>query len=159
MLEASCGYEKIPPFCLIAHMDTAGEVTGENVNPNVIENYAGNPINLKCGVTLDSATDKALAIAANEHDTIITTDGTTLLGADDKAGIAEIITCLDFLAKNPQLKHGKIEVLFSPDEETGHEAGRQPQGAHALPQERPLDSHQGHGQGLHRRRSKDGAQQ
>lgn len=119
-LPASSGCEAISPFCLMAHMDTAGEVTGENVKPKVIRDYNGKTIELKCSVKLSPTTDKALALAAKEKDTIITTDGTTLLGADDKAGIAEIITCLYYLVKNPQLKHGKIEVLFSPDEETGH---------------------------------------
>jgi len=119
-LEASAECKHAAPFCLIAHMDTAGEVTGKDVKPQIIENYSGKPINLKCGVTLDPVTDKALAQAAKELDTIITTDGTTLLGADDKAGIAEIITALSYLTAHPEVKHGKIEILFSPDEETGH---------------------------------------
>ena len=117
---ASTGLEKIPPYCLIAHMDTAGEVTGKNVKPQIIENYDGKILKLNCGVTLDPATDKALLLAAQEKDTIITTDGTTLLGADDKAGIAEIITCLAYLKTHSEIKHSKIEVIFSPDEETGH---------------------------------------
>lgn len=119
-LPASEGSNRLQAFCLMAHMDTAGDVSGENVKPNIITGYDGTPVKLKCNITLDPATDKALALAAKEKDTVITTDGTTLLGADDKAGIAEIMTALSFLAKNKDIKHGKIEVLFSPDEETGH---------------------------------------
>ena len=119
-LSPSYGAEKAEPVCLIAHMDTAGEVTGENVKPNIIEKYDGSVIRLQCNVTLDHSQDKALLQAAKEKDTIITTDGTTLLGADDKAGIAEIMSAVSFLIKNPQIRHGKIEIIFSPDEETGH---------------------------------------
>lgn len=119
-LPASKGFEKVPAMCLLAHMDTACEVSGENVKPNVIEHYDGSIINLNCDISLDPAEDKALAQAAKENDTIITTDGTTLLGADDKAGIAEIIAAIKFLTENPKITHGKIEIIFSPDEETGH---------------------------------------
>ena len=119
-LPASAGLEKVPPYCLIAHMDTAGEVTGKDVKPQIIKKYDGRILELKCGVTLDPAKDAALLQAAQEKDTIITTDGTTLLGADDKAGIAEIMTCLAYLKAHSEIKHGKIEVIFSPDEETGH---------------------------------------
>ncbi len=119
-LSPSSGAEKAEPVCLIAHMDTAGEVTGENVKPDIIEKYDGSVICLQCNVTLDPLQDKALLQAAKEKDTIITTDGTTLLGADDKAGIAEIMSAVSFLKNNPQIRHGKIEIIFSPDEETGH---------------------------------------
>ncbi|MGP1457952.1 MAG: peptidase T [Treponema sp.] len=119
-LPASSGFENAPPFCLLAHVDTVEEVTGKNVNPLVHENYDGAPIALQCGVTLNCKNDAYLAQAALERDTIITTDGTTLLGADDKAGVAEIMTALSYLSAHPELKHGAIEVVFSPDEETGH---------------------------------------
>ena len=117
---ATKGLEKQPSFCLLAHLDTVDEVSGKDVKPAVFKNYDGKKLDLKGGVTLDPATDKALAEAGQLHDTIITSDGTTLLGADDKAGVAEIMTAISFLIKNQEIKHGKIEVIFSPDEETGH---------------------------------------
>mgnify|MGYP002624087404 CR=1 FL=1 len=119
-LPATKGHESSPSFCLLSHIDTVDEVTGKDVHPIVHENYNGLPINLKNNVTLDPATDEALALAASEHDTVITADGTTLLGADDKAGVSEIMTLLEFLTKHPEVEHGPIEVIFSPDEETGH---------------------------------------
>lgn len=117
---ASAGFEMIPPFCLLAHLDTVEEVPGKNVQPVIHEQYDGTAITLKNGLILDTAYDKALAEAGCEHDTIITSDGTTLLGADDKAGIAEIMTAVEYITSHPDIKHGKIEVIFSPDEETGH---------------------------------------
>ena len=119
-ISASLGYEKVQPFCLLAHMDTVEEVSGLNVLPNVIKSYSGNVIQLKNGITLDPEKIPELAIAANEKDTIITTDGTTLLGGDDKAGLAAIISALHYLLCHKDILHGKIEVIFSPDEETGH---------------------------------------
>ncbi|WP_195516297.1 peptidase T [Enterococcus dispar] len=103
----------------IAHMDTA-DFNAENVNPQVIENYDGeSTINLdKDGkYTLNSNDFPNLKNYAGQ--TLITTDGTTLLGADDKAGIAEIMTALEILIKNPEIKHGTIKVGFGPDEEIG----------------------------------------
>ncbi|QNL96745.1 peptidase T [Treponema sp. Marseille-Q4132] len=120
VLPASEGFENVPPFCLLSHMDTVDEVTGKNVNPVVHENYDGALIELAETNPLDAASDEALAQAARERDTIITTDGHTLLGADDKAGIAAIMTAISYLKAHEEIKHGKIEVIFSPDEETGH---------------------------------------
>lgn len=119
-LPASEGCENVPSFCLLSHIDTVDEVTGKDVHPLVHENYSGEPINLKCDVTLDPKTDEMLSLAAREHDTVITSDGTTLLGADDKAGVAEIMTLIEYLTKHHEVKHGPVEVIFSPDEETGH---------------------------------------
>ena len=119
-LEASKGMEKVPSFCLLAHIDTVDEVSGKDVKPIVHENYDGKPITLPYGNTLDPATDPELAFAGSIKDTIITSDGNTLLGADDKAGVAEIMTTLEYLVTHPEIKHGTIEVIFSPDEETGH---------------------------------------
>ena len=119
-LPASAGCEKTEPFCLLAHIDTVEEVSGENVKPQIHENYSGEKIVLKSGDVLNPETDAALAQSAKNHETIITSDGTTLLGADDKAGVAEIMTALEYFSKNPEAKHGEIEVCFSPDEETGH---------------------------------------
>ena len=92
-LPASSGCEKLEPFCMLAHIDTVEEVSGKDVKPQLTQNENG--------------------------DTIIKSDGTTLLGADDKAGVAEIMTALEFIIEN-KVPHGAIEVCFSPDEETGH---------------------------------------
>ena len=119
-LPASPGFEDKPCICLLAHIDTVEEVSGKDVKPILHENYAGEKIHLPYGIILDPASDADLANAANTGDTIITSDGSTLLGADDKAGVAEIMTALEYLLKNPDVKHGPIEVIFSPDEETGH---------------------------------------
>lgn len=117
-LPASKGCENAPTIGFLAHMDTAEEVSGENVKPAIIKNYDGSILNIGNGIVLDPAKDEALAAAKGE--TIITTDGSTLLGADDKAGIAEIMTAMEALIKDPSAKHGTIEIIFSPDEETGH---------------------------------------
>ncbi|MBR1537507.1 MAG: peptidase T [Treponema sp.] len=119
-LPASKGLEKTEPFCLLAHIDTVEEVSGENVKPQIHKNYAGEKITLASGDVLNPETDSALAEAAKNHETIISSDGNTLLGADDKAGIAEIMTTLEYFAQNLEIRHGEIEVCFSPDEETGH---------------------------------------
>ncbi len=118
MLKASEGLEKVPPICYMAHMDTVEEVTGKDVNPQIHKNYDGTVISLNCGVVLDPDRDENLAAAKGQ--TVITTDGTTLLGADDKAGVAAIMTAISYLAAHSEIKHGPIEIIFSPDEETGH---------------------------------------
>ncbi|MBR7064655.1 MAG: tripeptide aminopeptidase PepT, partial [Treponema sp.] len=120
MLHATPSKERVAPFCALAHLDTSSEVCGKNVNPLVHKNYDGSDISLACGVTHSAKNDKALLQAASESDTIITTDGNTLLGSDDKAGIAIIMTSLSYLVHHPEIAHGPIEVVFSPDEETGH---------------------------------------
>lgn len=119
-LKASPGKENAPSICLLAHIDTVEEVSGRNVKPIVHKNYDGKAITLPYGNVLDPEKDKALFLAGQQGDTIITSDGTTLLGADDKAGVSEIMTALEFLIKHPEIRHGTIEVIFSPDEETGH---------------------------------------
>ena len=111
-----CEYKSSVGF--LAHMDTAEGVSGKNVNPNVIENYDGRTITLNEGIVLDPAIDLALKKSIGE--TIITTDGTTLLGADDKTGIAEIMTAMDCILHSDEFEHGQIEIIFSPDEENGH---------------------------------------
>lgn len=117
---AASGFESVRPFCLLAHIDTVEEVSGENVNPQIFEKYDGSVIKLKNGITLDPEKIPALAQAASERDTVITTDGTTLLGGDDKAGVTAIVSALEYLLLHPEIPHGPIEVVFSPDEETGH---------------------------------------
>ena len=119
-LPASKGYEKVPAFCLLSHIDTVEEVSGKDVKPIIHAEYDGTPIDLLNGVRLDPSEDEHLGEAAKNRETLITSDGSTLLGADDKAGVSEIMTCLEYLVSHPEIKHGKIEVIFSPDEETGH---------------------------------------
>lgn len=116
-IPATPGYENSPTIGLLAHMDTASDVSGKDVHPVITKNYDGSVINLKDGISLDPAVDAALAKRIG--DTIIHTDGTTLLGADDKAGIAEIMAALDYLMAHPEISHGPLEIVFSPDEETG----------------------------------------
>lgn len=120
ILPASENCENAETFCLLSHLDTVDEVSGKNVVPIVHENYDGKKITLKDGVSLDVKNDCALANCAERRDTIITSSGTTLLGADDKAGIAEIVSAIEFLQTHKEISHGAIEIIFSPDEETGH---------------------------------------
>ncbi|MCR4940161.1 MAG: peptidase T [Treponemataceae bacterium] len=117
-LPASKGYEKAPAIGLLAHMDTVAEVSGKDVKPNVIENYDGKKLSIGNGIILDPEKDEELAEAKGQ--TIITTDGSTLLGADDKAGISAIMTAIAKIVSDESIKHGTIEIIFSPDEETGH---------------------------------------
>jgi tripeptide aminopeptidase len=110
---------KVPVIGFISHMDTSPEVSGANVNPVVHQNYKGGDI------TLPKDTSQIITVAKNPDlkemigDDIITADGTTLLGSDDKAGCAEIMTMIDTLRQNPQLKHGTLAIAFTPDEEVG----------------------------------------
>ncbi len=108
-----------PAVGFIAHMDTSPEMSGKHVNPQIIENYAGNDIvlNKEKGIVLSSEEFPELSNYVGQ--TLITTDGNTLLGADDKAGIAEILTAVEYMQEHPEVKHGKICVCFTPDEEIG----------------------------------------
>lgn len=118
VIPATPGYEAVPAIGFIAHMDTATEVSGENVRPQIIENYDGSPITLgTSGRVIDPENFPHLASLKGQS--VITTDGTTLLGADDKAGIAEILTMAETLLKE-DIPHGKICIGFTPDEEVGH---------------------------------------
>ena len=123
-LPASPGFEDRPTIGLMAHMDTASDVSGKDVKPRVIHNYDGKAVRLSEGYVLDPVEFPDLA----EHvgDSIIVTDGTTLLGADDKAGIAEIMTAIHALIADPSIKHGPLEIIFTPDEETGKGMDRFP---------------------------------
>src|SRR6201992_2541959 len=111
--------KKVPVICFCSHMDTSPDCTGANVKPQIVKDYRGGDIKL--------VADPAQVIRVAEHpelnnqigNDIITTDGTTLLGADNKAGIAEIMDAAHFLIRNPQVKHGTIKILFTPDEEIG----------------------------------------
>ena len=108
-----------PAIGFIAHMDTSPEMSGRHVNPRIIENYAGNDIvlNQEKGIVL--STEEFPELMNYVGQTLITTDGNTLLGADDKAGIAEILTAAEYLIEHPEIKHGKICICFTPDEEIG----------------------------------------
>lgn len=111
--------KKVPVICFCSHMDTSPDVTGKDVKPQVVKNYRGGDI------TLPGDTSQVIRFA--EHpalknqigNDIITTDGTTLLGADNKAGVAEIMDAAHFFINNPEVKHGTIKILFTPDEEIG----------------------------------------
>lgn len=111
--------KKVPVVAFIAHVDTSPAVTGANVNPVIHKNYQGGDIVLPNDKTkvIEAALNPELKDMIG-HD-IITTDGTTLLGADDKAGIAEIMDAMNYLVKHPEIKHGTIKVCFTPDEEVG----------------------------------------
>ncbi len=108
---------KVPTIGLMAHVDTAADVSGEGVKPQVHENYDGGPIALEEQRVLSP--EEYPELADYRGDTIVTSDGTTLLGADDKAGVAEIMTALSYLQAHPELPHGEVEIIFTPDEETG----------------------------------------
>ncbi|OKO80980.1 peptidase T [Bradyrhizobium sp. NAS80.1] len=111
--------KKVPVICFCSHMDTSPDVTGKDVKPQVVKNYRGGDI------TLPGDTSQVIRFA--EHpalknqigNDIVTTDGTTLLGADNKAGVAEIMDAAHFFINNPDVKHGTIKILFTPDEEIG----------------------------------------
>ena len=103
----------------ISHMDTAPSFTGKNVNPRIIENYDGNDIILNEKENIILSTKKFPEVLNYVGKTLITTDGTTLLGADDKAGIAEIMTMAEILLNSPEIQHGTIAICFTPDEEVG----------------------------------------
>ncbi|WP_027383097.1 peptidase T [Epilithonimonas caeni] len=114
--------EKVPQVGFIAHYDSSPDFNGENVNPQIWENYDGEDLllNKETGFTLSSTKFESLKQYIGQ--TIITTDGTTLLSADDKAGVAEIVTAAEFLLANPQIKHGRVSIGFNPDEEIGRGA-------------------------------------
>jgi tripeptide aminopeptidase len=116
-LPASPGREQLPAVGFLAHIDTAGDVPGRDVKPHLVKNYDGGRIDLLDGYALDPAADADLA--AQRGRDLIHADGTTLLGADDKAGIAEIMGAAAWLLGHPEVPHGPVELIFSPDEETG----------------------------------------
>ncbi|OIR61609.1 peptidase T [Bacillus sp. FMQ74] len=109
----------VPTIGFLAHVDTATDFTGKNVNPQIIESYDGKDIVLNEQLQVTLSPDQFPELSGYKGHTLITTDGTTLLGADNKAGIAEIMTAMDYLIKHPEIKHGTIRVAFTPDEEIG----------------------------------------
>jgi tripeptide aminopeptidase len=116
--------DPVPTVGFIAHMDTATDMTGAGVKPKVIERYEGGDIVLNEAQNIVLSLRDFPELARYAGQTLITTDGTTLLGADDKAGIAEIVTAMDWLIHHPEIKHGKVRVGFTPDEEIGRGAHR-----------------------------------
>lgn len=113
---------EVPTIGFISHFDTTPDFTGANVKPQIIDNYDGKDIVLNAAQNIVLSPDYFEDLKQYKGQTIITTDGTTLLGADDKAGITEIISAMEHLIANPQIKHGKIRVGFTPDEEIGRGA-------------------------------------
>lgn len=121
-IPATSGYEKAPKLAFIAHMDTSPDLSGKNVNPRVVESYDGGDVVLN--------EEKQIVLSPNDFDhlkhyvgqDLIVTDGTTLLGADNKAGIAEILTLCERIIGSKDFKHGPIKIAFTPDEEIGRGA-------------------------------------
>ena len=116
-IPATPGYEDRPVIGFISHVDTSPDMSGADIHPRIIENYDGGDICLNEQLTMTLADFPELAFFKGH--TLITTDGTTLLGADDKAGVAEIMTAAEYLMKHPEVKHGRIRIGFTPDEEIG----------------------------------------
>ena len=117
-LPANCDGK--PTIGFIAHMDTAPDASGKNIQPRIVKNYDGKDIELSEGIVLETA--KYPEILHYIGQDIIVTNGKTLLGADDKAGIAEIVTAMEYLIQHPAIEHGKIRIGFTPDEEIGQGA-------------------------------------
>src|SRR6201985_2301927 len=111
--------KKVPVICFCSHMDTSPDCSGANVKPQVVRNYRGGDIALPADPNQVIRVADYPELNNQIGNDIITTDGTTLLGADNKAGAAEIMDAAQFLVKNPQIKHGTIKILFTPDEEIG----------------------------------------
>ena len=110
---------KVPAVGFIAHVDTSPDASGANVRPQIIENYDGGDIALKGVPGLFLKPSEFPELLGHKGETIITTDGTTLLGADDKAGVAEIMNAVQYMVEHPEFKHGEIRIGFTPDEEIG----------------------------------------
>ncbi|MED3651664.1 peptidase T [Heyndrickxia sporothermodurans] len=111
--------KEVPTIGFLAHVDTATDFTGKNVKPQLVENYDGKDIVLNDSLHIVLSPSDFPSLANYKGHTLITTDGTTLLGADNKAGIAEIMTAMAYLIQHPEIKHGKVRVAFTPDEEIG----------------------------------------
>ncbi|MEF9924794.1 MAG: peptidase T, partial [Muribaculaceae bacterium] len=121
-LPSNCS-KKVPAIGFIAHLDTSQDMSGRHVTPRIIEKYDGGDITLNSENNIILSPSQFPELNDYIGQSLIVTDGNTLLGADDKAGIAEIITAVDYLLKHPEIKHGDVRIGFNPDEEIG-------QGAH-----------------------------
>lgn len=117
-LPSNLAYE-VPTIGFVAHIDTSPDFTGANVKPKIIDNYQGNDIILNAEKNIVLSPDYFEDLLQYKGQTLITTDGTTLLGADDKAGVTEIVSAMEYLINHPEIKHGKIRICFTPDEEVG----------------------------------------
>lgn len=113
---------QVPTIGFISHFDTTPDFTGKDVKPQIIENYDGKDITLNQEQNIILSPSYFEDLLLYKGQTLITTDGTTLLGADDKAGITEIVSAMEYLVQHPEIKHGKIRVGFTPDEEIGRGA-------------------------------------
>jgi tripeptide aminopeptidase len=120
-LPSNVDYE-VPTIGFVSHFDTTPDFTGKDVNPQIIENYDGKDIVLNAAQNIVLSPNYFEDLLLYKGQTLITTDGTTLLGADDKAGITEIMSAMEYLINHPEIKHGKIRVGFTPDEEIGRGA-------------------------------------
>ena len=110
---------KVPAIGFISHVDTSPDASGKDVHPQIISNYDGGDIELKGVPGLALKPSEFPELLAHKGETLITTDGTTLLGADDKAGVAEIMNAVQYIVEHPEFKHGEIKIGFTPDEEIG----------------------------------------
>ena len=122
-IPANCGKE-IPAVGFIAHVDTAPDASGADIKPQIIPDYDGTDIPLKGVEGLSLKVSDFPELLDYKGQTIITTDGTTLLGADDKAGVAEIMNAVQYMIEHPEFKHGEIKIGFTPDEEIGRGVGK-----------------------------------
>ncbi|MXO06907.1 peptidase T [Flavobacterium sp. HBTb2-11-1] len=113
---------EVPTIGFVSHFDTSPDFSGANVKPQIVENYDGKDIVLNAEKNIVLSPDYFKDLLQYKGQTIITTDGTTLLGADDKAGITEIVSAMEYLIQHPEIKHGKIRIGFTPDEEIGRGA-------------------------------------
>jgi len=120
-LPSNVGHE-VPVIGFVSHFDTSPDFSGANVKPQIISNYDGKDIVLNAEKNIVLSPNYFKDLLQYKGQTIITTDGTTLLGADDKAGITEIVSAMEYLIQNPEIKHGKIRIGFTPDEEIGRGA-------------------------------------
>jgi len=111
--------KRVPVLCFLAHLDTSPESPGKNVKPRIIKNYLGGDIKYPANPDLIISADETPILTKFIGSDIITSDGTTLLGGDDKAGIASIMTAISILTRNSNIKHGTIKIVFTPDEEVG----------------------------------------
>ncbi|WP_010278227.1 peptidase T [Paenibacillus senegalensis] len=118
-LPANTAKQELPTIGFLAHLDTATDFTGAGVNPQVVEQYDGSDIVLNENLNIVLSPKDFPELSRYIGQTLITTDGTTLLGADDKAGIAEIMTAMHYLIRHPEIPHGKVRIAFTPDEEIG----------------------------------------
>ena len=128
-LPANTDASGVPTVGFIAHLDTSPDMSGRHVTPRIVQNYDGNPIVLNAEKNIILSPEEFPELLHYVGQDLIVTDGNTLRGADDKAGIAEIITAVDYLMKHPEIKHGPIRIAFNPDEEIG-------KGAHKFDVER-----------------------